>query len=941
MIMPNDPFNQNASYPDPSQMSMGYNYSQQYNPSYSNMMYMNMNQSQLQQTMQVAQTNFHNHMQSVLQGTMAAGMSVYGQAQKVGSAFQERAYNDLYFGSGKFAVERSTWRDMSWGMGLAGSDFGRSMKIGGRRPEFISPEEYDFTMQRSWHHRKGELLDQVISGGGAAASSVGGMYLTRPLGMLRGLGVGMALDATVGNLISSVWTRPREYERGFREFTEVTDFSNRATQGRMSEDGSSRLASSFYRQESSPWVRAGFGMIPIVGDYLGKAVEKRLTPDTMPSETFKKMSSLGLLRDIDPNDVEKIDANVKNTMKIIEKFAGLANTTKDAILQMKASFNNMGFNGGQQDTMLSNLTKTSLSTGIHIDQLLPMAQTYASMGYNSGFNKSIVAQSGLNELSAIKAMQEYGLIDRMQDAGTLSQMHLMTAQNFVKSGWGKVSTFGGGSTAAAANYYRSRGTGSSAIGMAFEDIDGYAPDVDPIAAARGGWLLAKKRLGGGIKGTAGVISAFGGTREEKNQIYNSIYGLDELGEMYAAGTAVMKRAEKTGDYSNVAAFDVMKYTNTKYAQNPYAQGTTAKVNSLVNGVLGAKGYSEDTEKGEYLRSRDYGRQQRSKVEGLYKLMLDISNPGEAESRKRELVDEALKNRSFNSREEAERGINLALKDIDSSRGTHWYKFGYEMKLGDVQKASNYSLTYEDLLIGRKSRRNSTTDGAYQAFGKLFSKDSAGVLDYLVKKMGNGKDNVAVLNSYVNDRVKHGLITKEEAGQIINRNYMDNELAFDLVKEQIKIGSSEANKGIDNYYNIIKSKDSYRYGDGSGQINRQKLGAHIGDFQSQITGLKGMTGAQMRDWIHGSDGQKYLNQNLRAIYGEDKGSKLWTWFNEQSQNDPEAFRKKFMDSFVTNGAVVSDADFKKAGIDPTSNPNTVALSEFTTALKALNKVLGAT
>ena len=208
----------------------------------------------------------------------------------------------------------------------------------------------------------------------------------------------------------------------------------------MSEEASDHLASSFYHAESSPWIRASLGMIPLVGDPLGKALEKRLSPDTMPSETFKKMSSLGLLRDVNPNDVDKIDSEVKNTIKIIEKFAGLANTTKDAIIQMKASFNNMGFNGDQQTTMLSNLTKTSLSTGIHIDQLLPMAQTYASMGYNSGFNKSIVAQSGLNELSAIKAMQEYGLIDRMQDAGSLSQMHLMNAQNFVKSGWGKVAT---------------------------------------------------------------------------------------------------------------------------------------------------------------------------------------------------------------------------------------------------------------------------------------------------------------------------------------------------------------------------------------------------------------------------------------------------------------------------------------------------------------------
>ena len=115
----------------PQNMAFNNNYMQ------NNAMLMNMGQSNIQATMATASYNFHQHMQDVLQGTMASAMAVYNTGRLATDKARETVYQDQLMGNGVFALERSTWRDVAWGTGLAGSDFGRALKIGGRRPEFM------------------------------------------------------------------------------------------------------------------------------------------------------------------------------------------------------------------------------------------------------------------------------------------------------------------------------------------------------------------------------------------------------------------------------------------------------------------------------------------------------------------------------------------------------------------------------------------------------------------------------------------------------------------------------------------------------------------------------------------------------------------------------------------------------------------------------------
>ena len=150
------------------------------------------------------------------------------------------------------------------------------------------------------------------------------------------------------------------------------------------------------------------------------------------------MAEFNLFRDINPDDVDKIKERVEKSVEVIDKYAGLLNTTRDAIIKIKGTFNQMGMSDANQNTALGNLANFTHSTGFSLDAALSLHGQFSQMGLQGGRMRlgyeNLPGQHGLNEVASIKALQEGGMISRMYDPGSLGQAFYANAVRTASTG---------------------------------------------------------------------------------------------------------------------------------------------------------------------------------------------------------------------------------------------------------------------------------------------------------------------------------------------------------------------------------------------------------------------------------------------------------------------------------------------------------------------------
>jgi hypothetical protein len=500
---------------------------------------MNSGQDALREAARTAQQNFHQQMGTVLQGTMAASMALYGAGKTVGQKAQEVVYNDMLLNnSGSYVLQRSAMREMLWGFGIAGSEMGRTLQIGGRRPEFVTPQEYQFQMQRAVHHRQSELIDMAISAGGSLGASALTSALTSSTalgamgatGLVAGLavpiGIGLGLQQLTKPIIQPMLDR-RAAVREMAEFTEMADLNRGTGQRRMSEESSRELALRFHEQDVSKT-----RYIPIVGGMIAG----RLENTEKQKEIFKKMASMDMLRDINVEDVDAIQKRVQKTADIMDKFAGMMNTTRDTILKIKGQFNAMGFNDTQQNAALESVARFTYSTGFSKDAALQLHGAFTQMGFQSGNfrmgQENLQAAYGLNEVASIEALRQGGMISRMYNPGTLGQQFYQNAVNLGQTGWGRVTERGGGNVASAADYYRRQGAGSTVLGMELENLSMFGKTTNPLDEyERNSDITRRKLRQGGMSeaDTLAYMLSRETTKEGKEQAWLAYSGLRTIG----------------------------------------------------------------------------------------------------------------------------------------------------------------------------------------------------------------------------------------------------------------------------------------------------------------------------------------------------------------------------------------------------------------------------
>lgn len=528
--------------PDPSQVNFGYLQNQQ--------MMLMQGQSQISNTLATAQYNFHRDMQSVLQGTMAAGMAIYNTGHNVVSKTHERMYQDMLMGGGNYVLERSKWRDFTWASGLANTGIGRALQIGGRRPEFLSGGEFQYQMERSSRMRMEELGDMAIGGFASTLGMVGATM--GPHTLLGGLVIGTAIDQTIGKLFQPTLDQ-RAYKRDIREFAAMQDLTGRAGQTRLTEEGADELASRFYAHDHT-----ALKYVP----FIGGALAKRILPENKYGETFKKMAQLDLLRDVDLNDIDKIEKQVKNTVTFIDKMAGLLHTTRDAVLQMKAKLNRLGYTDSQQNTALQSLNSFGLSTGFTPEYGMQLGQQFTQLGSQLGYYNINTPGAqftyGLNETAAIKAGQEAGLISKNIDAGSLSMQRYANAANLMHTPWGMVTEKGGGNIGLTASYFSSKGNGNIVLGMALEKTDLFGNRRNPFDSYRNYMDITYDKLTKmGMSGS----SAFGyliENAQDPNQALESLSGLDRINFIQGRMRAEETRRNQLGIGKNNGYYSTWK-----------------------------------------------------------------------------------------------------------------------------------------------------------------------------------------------------------------------------------------------------------------------------------------------------------------------------------------------------------------------------------------------
>ena len=966
------------SYYDPSQAAQNQSVPQPYYPQISmpnqqqdysyltNQNYIIQNQQNtVSDTIRTAQWNMQQHMQNVLQGTMAAGMAIYNVGQSATSKMKEAQYQDVLLGNGNYVLQRGMWRETMWGFGIAQSDIGRALKIGGRRPEFLTGGEYQFQMERAARYGREEMIDMLIGGGATMGAQALGTAMGGPLGFVAGTAVGVALDQTVGKIVEP-FIDARKARREMRQFTDMTNLNLGLGQRRMSDDAANELADRFHHHDVSAWK-----YVPIVGGALGK----RLGPDTRYDETFKKMAQLDMFRDVKADDVNKIEERVKETVKIVEKLAGLAHTTKEAILQMKGGYTAMGFTDTLANQAVSNVVKTSLATGIDANTINSYNVAFQRGAFANGYNASVVGQVGVNEIASLRAGQELGTVSRMYDPGTLAMQNVSNAMAWGHTGLGKVVRFGSGSIGVTQDYYSRLGRGGgygAAGGLMMEQLDFMFPNSDPLADFAKGVRFVSDKFGGGIRGLQAALSQ-ARSKEEAMQIYNSWSGSDRIQEMVGGAMAAKAQADRTGDKSRLAVYNALEVNATPdiYAKaDPNSKMAQSRkfFNETTFGMRNVQAFDKEKEAEAASRYETFRHNYGNQLAAYYEAVRS-GNIKEANSIKYDLTKLA-KERGYSG--EIDKILSLSLVDGDKAVLARREWSGTDIasallplgsnliyahsKIKD-QAAAKATATIEEqraslydsssyILKDYKEKQGAGIKWMREKLTGLSSKDEEGLYYYanMMKREKDPGKRQALFDTFL------GRITEVDkkggtqlAEYFANNNYSADD-ALNIMQGAVKAyeDNRKSNQTVQEF-NFWKEKFGGKAG-----ADYSKWRQEAGWYGSSIRELKGMSPEKAREtlkkWAEGQEGKNFQYNMTQAFGGDETLGRIryQALVEAAKSGNQELWNREFgLQVKASEGIGALDEKTRKELGLGSNDPNLAAVESLTRACDALANAISGT
>ena len=898
-------------YPyDPNQLTPAYDYNGNSSYSDNNNYIMNSGQNAIRDAALTAQNNFHNQMGTVLQGTMAAGMALYNTGRSVTSKAQEHIYNDMLLNSsGSYVLQRSAVREALWGFGIAGSELGRALQVGGRRPEFMTSQEYGFQMQRAVQHGRSELIDMAIAGGtslGASAVS-GALTGSTAMGML-GIGTGFSLAglaAPIGiGLLVQQATKPlvqpmldrRAAVREMAEFTEMADLNRGTGQRRMSEEASRELALRFHETDTSAW-----RYVPVVGGMIAGRLENK----DKQAEIFKKMASMDLFRDINPEDIDKIQDRVKKTSDIMDKFAGMMNTTRETILKIKGQFNRMGFGDLQQNAALETVANFTYSTGFSTESALQLHGAFGQLGFQTGNfrmgRENLQGSYGLNEVASLKALQEGGLLSKMYDPGTLGQQFYMNATRTMRTGWGRVTEHGRGNVAATADYYRAQGGGNEVLGMEMENIGLFGRTGNVLGLYEGNVDQTIDRLmqGGMTRAQAvAYIQSRETTPEGKEQAWLAVSGLRQVGlqqSVAAARITALNRIEPGSTARGAISLNATAAYLTRGQLFSGMAGTDAARISRMEADRDQMRLSQTIEKtGDrdlYYKTKDFEDKFESQIYNAY---LDVtSGLKESEKTKNKLYEEMTKSGYLQRNEEGKidtatgsRMLNQAMRNLEKKEN----RFQKE-----IERVSRNAQTPEYAFMmdynkrrGKLGLYNEEQNVAYRSATERFSSNSE-LLNNVVKAI---TASGGTLTS--SDAEKLGLVPAERdprTGQIVESERHAKAVGYTeiaarnlmLVQKGLTPEDIGAKAELSKFFGTMRNTEPELF-------KRLKVRSDS-DFEGTLKNMFANVGAIRRGKFDWANQRESLSNQFSAIFGEAAGSKIAGNLEWMNQDQRETFFSK--------------------------------------------------
>ena len=916
-----DNYDPNQPYQMPEQAFNNFDYSQ------NNAMLMNSGQSNAQATMQIAQENMAVQMQNVLQGTMAASMAVYNTGKSAHEKMRETIYQDQLIGNGVYALERSTWRDVTWGTGLANSDLGRALQIGGRRPEFMTGGEYAYQMNRSWGHRKSELIEGAAAGTITAGASMLGMAVAGPMGMAAGMATGYVIDQTVGKLIQPYFEKTAAI-REFSTFTEMADLNKGIGDRRMGKSASDELGSRFFERDRSAW-----RYVPVVGDILAE----RLGPQIKHEATFKKMASMDMFRDINPNDLEEIDKRVKKAAEVMDKFAGIMHTTRDAVLNMKGKLQGMGIEGDAQDRVLGNVANFHRSTGIDSETAFGLHKTFSQVGYanNLSIADGRVGASGLTSVASFEAMKQAGIISHNADPGSLGMQAFSSALEQRNNPWNRVIQYGGGSVDKTMRYLRSDSPDAPTLTFELEKLDRYKRNTTP-GEMNDNFVdktTDQLRMMGSSRNQSLQFILGTATSQGRAEIYyNRFTGMDAFVDDFKTAQNYNKAMQVQGlrqlgtykikNLMNYERADESVYTSRSNKDGSAFNMHKELVNNIFTDIVGSDEITRDGS------SRDNNNlyELKTTFADSNKLLLEkhinqITGYSPETGKTREEIITKIEKESGKSRLDSERIYNDLMRK----------------KKSEIQTVANADFDDDSLLslIKRTQRHNGSTDAYKRALEIVknsgMSKDD---LRNLAFKLGDAKTDFehekiasSVGENKLDFRASNQIEIDKEQTQTVYDRKATNMAVLDVVAGLSNLDQNKT-AALDLSWESLTKEQRSKYG------TKKAYGTFIGS-----------SGKNVRDALNNrlSDtGKKELIEQVQSIIGGNDvtyATKFTETLMHGSKQEKTGFAE-FLENADTTAKNEAYAKFKDTNrIDIADDEGTRAIRLFTTAIDKLTSALG--
>ena len=307
------------------------------------------------------------------------------------------------------------------------------MHIGGRKPEFLTRQEYELQMQRSLKMRRGEMGDMlgeagIFAAGSLATMGVGALF-GGPAGLIAGTLVEGALTATVGYGI-----KENQAAREAALFAVSTRANLGVGQRSMKWDDAEELRRMFHREDRSRW-----SYLPFIGD--------RFRNDTELYDVWKGDYAGGMLKNTNLQDVDAVRQFTREAKGLMEEIAGLANTTKDSIRETRAGLAQFNITHTRDvSKILHDITTYQLAGGLTHEQAAKEYMGFLNAGLSQGVDATSAAQSSMNQANYFRLLQEQGKISPWADPAGLAMNQQQMAGHWQRNtGVGMAASASGGS----------------------------------------------------------------------------------------------------------------------------------------------------------------------------------------------------------------------------------------------------------------------------------------------------------------------------------------------------------------------------------------------------------------------------------------------------------------------------------------------------------------